>query len=64
MIGTVRVAPPPRYTRIAIALHWLSALAVLGLIAIGLAMTHGTWRRCAGSSSTSGTSRSASRCWP
>ncbi|MBY0256778.1 cytochrome b [Methylobacterium sp.] len=41
MIGTVRVAPPPRYTRIAIALHWLSALAVLGLIAIGLAMTHG-----------------------
>jgi len=41
MIETARVAPRPRYTRVAIALHWLSALAVLGLIAIGLAMTHG-----------------------
>ena len=41
MIETVRAAPRPRYTRVAIALHWLSALAVLGLIAIGLAMTHG-----------------------
>lgn len=41
MIETVPAAPRPRYTRVAIALHWLSALAVLGLIVIGLAMTHG-----------------------
>lgn len=40
MTGTVR-ANPHRYTRVAIALHWLSALAVLGLIGIGLVMTHG-----------------------
>ncbi|MCK2055566.1 cytochrome b [Methylobacterium sp. 37f] len=41
MIGTARTAPRPRYTHVAIALHWLSALAVLGLIAIGLVMSHG-----------------------
>lgn len=32
-------APSGRYTRVAIALHWLTALAVLALLAIGLAMT-------------------------
>lgn len=30
-----------RYTRVAIVLHWLSALCVLGLIGMGLLMVHG-----------------------
>jgi cytochrome b561 len=33
-------ARPRRYTHVAIALHWISALAVLALIGIGLVMTH------------------------
>ncbi|MCJ2034955.1 cytochrome b [Methylobacterium sp. J-068] len=41
MIESARPAAPLRYTRVAIALHWLTALAVLGLIGIGLVMTHG-----------------------
>ncbi len=53
-----------RYSAVAILLHWASALGVLALIGMGLTMTHADWRRCASSSSTSGTSRSASRCWP
>ena len=40
MTATVPAAPHA-YTRVAIALHWLSALAVLGLIGLGLVMTHG-----------------------
>lgn len=32
-------APTRRYTRVAIALHWLTAAAVLALIGIGLVMT-------------------------
>lgn len=41
MIETARAEPRLRYTCVAIALHWLSALAVQGLIAIGLILTHG-----------------------
>ncbi len=38
---TVRpIRPSPRYTAIAIALHWLIALAIVGMVAIGLVMTH------------------------
>jgi cytochrome b561 len=33
-------APSPRYTTIAIALHWLIAVGVVTLIAIGLTMIH------------------------
>ena len=33
-------APSRRYTRVAILLHWLSALCVLALIGMGLAMVH------------------------
>jgi cytochrome b561 len=31
--------PPARYTSVAVVLHWLLALGILGLLAIGLAMT-------------------------
>ncbi|GJD49665.1 Cytochrome b561 [Methylobacterium crusticola] len=34
-------ATPRRYTTVAILLHWLIALGVLGMIGIGLAMTRG-----------------------
>ncbi|WP_375465520.1 cytochrome b [uncultured Methylobacterium sp.] len=40
MTGIVGAAPPRRYTLVAIGLHWLIAVAVLALLAIGLAMTH------------------------
>ena len=39
MTETVPAPSPRRYTAIAIGLHWLIALGVLGLLAIGLAMT-------------------------
>ena len=34
-------ARSPRYTAVAIALHWLIALAILAMLVMGLVMTHG-----------------------